>query len=184
MANRLKELRKEKGYTLNDIAKATGITRGTYNNYENEKTEPKLATWQKLADFFGVSVSHLQGLDTYSNEGIGLLIDYLMTLKQVNNQPNTPTIDGLIIMVKLLSYGDKETVQSMNNLFTYFNYLDPDNPDIDLIVSEQEKENFDYKYLSTGGFSSTEELKDETKERASVFIDELAKLQKSKLTSS
>lgn len=63
MANRLKELRKEKGYTLNDIAQATGITRGTFNNYENGKTEPKLATWQKLADFFNVDVDYLQGLE-------------------------------------------------------------------------------------------------------------------------
>lgn len=61
MKNRLKQLRKEKGLTLDDIQSQTGIKRGTYNNYENGTTKPKLETWQKLADFFGVSVPYLQG---------------------------------------------------------------------------------------------------------------------------
>jgi transcriptional regulator with XRE-family HTH domain len=61
--NRLKELRISKKYTLDDIEAKTGIKRGTYSNYENNKTEPKLETWQKLADFYGVSVPYLQGYE-------------------------------------------------------------------------------------------------------------------------
>ncbi|CAK1227610.1 Transcriptional regulator [Fructobacillus tropaeoli] len=59
--NRLKGLRKEKGYTLNEIAQYTGITRSTCNDYENGKTEPKLATWEKLAKFYGVEPAYLVG---------------------------------------------------------------------------------------------------------------------------
>lgn len=59
--NRLRELRNEKKFTLDDIEKETGINRGTYNNYESGKTNPKKETWKKLADFFGVSVPYLQG---------------------------------------------------------------------------------------------------------------------------
>lgn len=65
--NRLKELRNQRGLTLDDIEAQTGIKRGTYSNYENNKTEPKLATWQKLADFFGVSVTYLQGISKIKN---------------------------------------------------------------------------------------------------------------------
>lgn len=61
MKNRLKQLRKEKGLTLDDIQSQTGIKRGTYNNYENGTTKPKLETWQTLANFFNVSVEYLQG---------------------------------------------------------------------------------------------------------------------------
>ncbi len=61
MKNRLKQLRKEKSLTLDDIQSQTRIKRGTYNNYENGTTEPKLETWQALADFFNVSVPYLQG---------------------------------------------------------------------------------------------------------------------------
>ena len=60
--NRLKELRINHNYTLDDIEKLTGIKRGTYNNYENGNTEPKLKTWKKLANFYGVDVMYLQGL--------------------------------------------------------------------------------------------------------------------------
>lgn len=61
MENRLKELRMEKGLTLDDVQRQTGIKCGTYNNYENGTTEPKLETWQKLANFFEVPVEYLMG---------------------------------------------------------------------------------------------------------------------------
>ena len=64
MENRLKEIRIKKKLTLDDIEAKTGIKRGTYSNYENSKTEPKLEVWQKLADFFNVSVPYLQGFET------------------------------------------------------------------------------------------------------------------------
>lgn len=63
--NRLKELRKEKRLTLDEIQNETGINRGTYNNYESGKTKPNEETWQKLANYFNVSVSYLQGAATY-----------------------------------------------------------------------------------------------------------------------
>ena len=61
--NRLKELRNQRKLTLDDIEEKTGIKRGTYSNYENGKTEPKLEVWQKLADFFNVSVPYLQNFN-------------------------------------------------------------------------------------------------------------------------
>lgn len=61
--NRIAELRKEKGLTLQQVADAIGVGNNTISRYENGKREPKLETWIKLAVFFGVSVSYLQGLD-------------------------------------------------------------------------------------------------------------------------
>lgn len=79
--NRLKELRNQKGLTLDDIEAQTGIKRGTYSNYENSKTEPKLATWQKLADFFEIPVTYLQGLDvSESNHKSEIDTEYLEKL--------------------------------------------------------------------------------------------------------
>lgn len=59
--NRLKELRKQKSLTLDEIAQETGIKRGTYNNYENGKTNPKPEIWEKLAKYFDVPIPYLQG---------------------------------------------------------------------------------------------------------------------------
>ena len=72
--NRLRELRKSKKYTLDDIEKQTGINRGTYNNYESGKTSPKPKTWQALANFFNVSVDYLKGYG-YSKEHIYKCLD-------------------------------------------------------------------------------------------------------------
>lgn len=68
MANRIKELRRKQGLTLDGLAAKSGIKRGTLNNYELGKTEPKLETWKKLADFFKVPVDYLQG---YSDDPVG-----------------------------------------------------------------------------------------------------------------
>ncbi|MGF7436787.1 helix-turn-helix domain-containing protein [Lentilactobacillus senioris] len=62
--NRIRELRDNKKMTLDDLSKATGIKRGTLNNYELGKTEPKLETWKKLADYFGTTLDYLVGFET------------------------------------------------------------------------------------------------------------------------
>ena len=60
--NRIKELRKEKGLTLKELGHKVGIRDNTLSQYETEKRNPKLEIWEKLADFFGVSTSYIQGL--------------------------------------------------------------------------------------------------------------------------
>ena len=57
----LLELRKEKGITQLDVAKALDISRQAYANYEVGKREPDLTMLLKLAGFFGVSVDDLLG---------------------------------------------------------------------------------------------------------------------------
>lgn len=63
--NRLKELRKKNNYTLADVAKVLGVGTNTISRYERGKRKPKLETWQKLANYFNVSVPYLQGAATY-----------------------------------------------------------------------------------------------------------------------
>lgn len=74
MKNRLKALRMEKDLTLDEIQNQTGIKRGTYSNYENGITKPKIDTWQKLADFFEVPTEYLMGL---TNDRVTLTINDL-----------------------------------------------------------------------------------------------------------
>lgn len=79
MKNRLKELRKEKDLTLDEIQNQTGIKRGTYSNYENGITEPKIDTWQKLADFFEVPTEYLIGI---TNDRVTLTVNDLNLAKE------------------------------------------------------------------------------------------------------
>lgn len=64
--NRIAELRKKKKLSQAQLAKETGLTRQAISLYEIGKREPKLETWLKLADFFDVPVSYLQGLSDHN----------------------------------------------------------------------------------------------------------------------
>ncbi|CAK1248825.1 Transcriptional regulator [Fructobacillus fructosus] len=95
MQNRLKELRKEKKLSLVAIEKQTGIKRSTFSDYENGKTEPKLATWQKLADFFDVDVGYLQGITTIKNYDVaGDNLSNLYSVKNKNDDLILETLDN------------------------------------------------------------------------------------------
>lgn len=61
--NRLKELRKEKGLTQQELADEIGTTKLTVLNWENNKHAIKTDKAQKLAEFFGVSVGYLLGFE-------------------------------------------------------------------------------------------------------------------------
>lgn len=65
--NRIAELRKDRGLTIQQVADGIGVSNGTISRYEKGTREPKLETWIKLADFFGVSVSYLQGISNYAS---------------------------------------------------------------------------------------------------------------------
>lgn len=58
---RLFELRVEKGLSQRDMAKEFSISQGTYNNWENGKTQPSIEQLKQLAVFFAVSVDYLIG---------------------------------------------------------------------------------------------------------------------------
>lgn len=61
MKNRIKELRLKAGLTLRTLGEKVNMSSSRLSQYETGRREPKLETWQKLADFFGVSVPYLQG---------------------------------------------------------------------------------------------------------------------------
>lgn len=73
MSNRIKKLRLEKKISQQKLADEIGVTRQAISLFEKGERDPKLETWIKLADYFGVSVSYLQGISEYksfSNEDI------------------------------------------------------------------------------------------------------------------
>ena len=61
LAKRLKECRKEKGYTQNQMAIYCDITEKTYQNYELMTRQPKIEILIRIADILGVSIDYLVG---------------------------------------------------------------------------------------------------------------------------
>ena len=60
--NRIKELRQKNNLTLKELGQKIGMANNTLSRYETGKREPKLETWNKLAEYFNVPTSYLMGL--------------------------------------------------------------------------------------------------------------------------
>ena len=60
MYERYVKLRDKKGVKDADVAKATGITKSTFSDWKNGRSEPKDKKLQKIADYFGVSTYYLR----------------------------------------------------------------------------------------------------------------------------
>lgn len=58
---RLKELRKQRGLSLKELAEFLGLSESTISLYENSKREASYTVLQKLSKFFGVSIDYLLG---------------------------------------------------------------------------------------------------------------------------
>ena len=69
--------------TLKELGNALNMRDNTLSQYENNKREPKLETWRKLADFFNVSVEYLMGLSDQPH------VPKYETNKGVNRLPAT-----------------------------------------------------------------------------------------------
>ena len=99
---KLKELRKNEKLNQSEIAQKLNIPLMTYNNYENEKTEPNIETLIKIANFYNVTIDYLIGRD-FAND-IGYLsnterelLNTFKQLKPLNQIKILAEIKGILI---------------------------------------------------------------------------------------
>ena len=59
---RYSAVRDRKGFTDYRVAKESGVAQSTLSNWKHMKIEPKLSTYQKIADVLGCPVEELLGL--------------------------------------------------------------------------------------------------------------------------
>ena len=62
--NRIRELRKEKGLTQEDLGKVLNVQKAAISKYEIGRVQPGADTLSKIAQYFGVSTDYVLGLDT------------------------------------------------------------------------------------------------------------------------
>jgi transcriptional regulator with XRE-family HTH domain len=102
---RLLELRNEKNLSQRDIAKILNISQGTYNNWENQRTQPSIEQLIALANYFGVSVDYLIG----NSDDLGII-----TYNNISNEDNK--------IISLLANTTPKLKQSILTILTeYFN---------------------------------------------------------------
>lgn len=61
IGNNLRQLRKQKGYTLVQVNRQTGLSISFLSDMERGRTNPSLDTLQKLGDCYHVTVNELLG---------------------------------------------------------------------------------------------------------------------------
>lgn len=66
--NRLKDLRKQKKLTQENLAKEIGVTKLTISRWENNERTPKADKAKQLADYLNVSVGYLLGYSDIPDE--------------------------------------------------------------------------------------------------------------------
>lgn len=59
MQNRLKELRKGRGYTQISVQMQTGIEQALLSKFENGERVPPTETLMRLAEFYNVSIDYI-----------------------------------------------------------------------------------------------------------------------------
>ncbi len=59
MKTRVRELRNGRGWTIDQLADVSGVSRGFISQIENERREPSAQTLASLADAFDIHVSQL-----------------------------------------------------------------------------------------------------------------------------
>lgn len=66
----LKELRKGKKLSQDQVAKALGVSLRAYQNYEYNQREPNIEIINKIADFYNVTTDYLLGRDTVTQSTV------------------------------------------------------------------------------------------------------------------
>ena len=83
--NRLKELRQKNNLTLKELGQKIGMANNTLSQYETGKREPKLETWNKLAEYFSVPTSYLMGTDDLKFPTKQEAIDFIHKIMKAQN---------------------------------------------------------------------------------------------------
>lgn len=123
--NRIKELREKNSLTLRGLGKEINMSSSRISQYETGKREPKLETWNKLAEYFNVPTSYLMGLSDdvngwkewaentgYSVKQIKDEIQRLIKTKRLDSSTNIQhQIDQAVKSLDSASYSTTQGVQ-------------------------------------------------------------------------
>ena len=158
MSNRLKELRQKNNLTLKELGSKIGIPNNSLSQYENGRRQAKLEVWQKLADFFDVSVPYLQGFETQiPNRLRELRRSHGLTLKDTVEKVKEQ--EALIITADALAKyerGDREPkLEILQKLADFFKVPVPYVQGFDKYQPNKLKELRDKKGMSQSQFVQT-----------------------------
>ena len=86
LGSKLKELRKSRGLTQDDIAEKFGLSRGSVSNWEKGRRRPSVRQLEVLANYYNVSLDFFAE-ETNTNE----VVDILERAKTLLKDDSVPT---------------------------------------------------------------------------------------------
>lgn len=101
---RLKEIRKARKLTQQQVADLLGIPLRTYQNYEREINDPDTDILCRLADYYAVTTDYLIGYSDIAVQGVGDVVSadeskLLGLYRQLNNTGKSIAMDLIDTMV-------------------------------------------------------------------------------------
>lgn len=154
---RLREVRKSKKLTQQQIADEIGVNRGSYSNWEKGKREPSFENLVKLASILGTSTDYLLGT---SNNYIDLE-DFEILIKKLPKEEITRLIQDKVTNIKMgLLIAANETGLTLEQLAELLPKNDDEKEFISLVIRSL-KENLSSSKKSElyGNNSETTETK-------------------------
>lgn len=107
MYDRFVQLLQERGITAYRVSKETGVTQTTLSDWKTGRATPKIATLQKIAEYFEVSVDWLIGNTNYrkgeeysANKDIVLVARHLEEIPDEDREAVIKTIEQVIDLCK------------------------------------------------------------------------------------
>lgn len=86
LGQRLRQLRRQRRKTQEEVARALGLKRARYSHYENGRNEPDAELLQKMAAYFDVSVDYLLGNES-NDENNKSDLNVIDLLKEIKKRP-------------------------------------------------------------------------------------------------
>ena len=105
-AKNLKTIRKTNKKSQIELSRHLGYGNTAISNYESGRNEPSIDDLIKIADYFGVTVDYLVGIEEDQKKGKGLNCDEAELLNQYRRLSN----DGRESMIQLLRLLERQNI--------------------------------------------------------------------------
>lgn len=139
MNNKLKELRKNNGLTLNELSKGTGIAVSTLSQMENGDRKINMDHAKTLSNYFKVTIDFLSG-ETSNDEYLSKIFstkfefaNYTKILQGIYADKNSNDVNDIVSqgIFSDIIFNIKETV---NTCYLFNNYIEIDEKEKELIL--------------------------------------------------
>ena len=176
IGNKIKDLRKQRGVTQEQLANSIGISFQAVSKWENGIALPDITMAPILASYFGVSIDELFEFSLKEIESaIALIVNEAYKLRESN-----PTKSREILKDGLKKYPDNEVL--FNNLLYVLNYSKNPDETISIASSLIEKTNqADIKYDALRFLAYAYKVKGDLKS-AEAAIEQIPEIYFTKLT--